>query len=120
MEEGPQELTRQVQFCLPISDRKESAAFGLHRLLANTSTDAAVLAPVLLFSLACELLTFPFRIIAMRTSKIPYWPAEIEALCQVADRDSFAIEGADSGERVAVYPTAAHAKEVRFVAVPTR
>lgn len=117
MEEGPQEVTKQVQFCLPISNRKESVSFSLHRLLANTSTDSPVFAPILLFALAFELLTFPFRIIAMRTSKIPHWPPEIEAQCQVAEGDPFAIEGADSGERVAVYPTAADKNGVRFVAV---
>lgn len=86
MEEGPENLHKQVEFCMPVWDRRESWFFGLKRLLVNFNG---------LFFL--QVLMFPFlflfsigRFIAMRTSKIPQWPREVEEACRVEPGDPYA------------------------------
>ncbi|QYF95411.1 hypothetical protein KY495_09795 [Massilia sp. PAMC28688] len=118
MEEGPQSVTGQVQFCLPIARQRESFMFGVHRLMANSSTTALYLWPIMLMSMAFDLLVVPFRFIAMRTSKIPQWPKEVTAGSAVEAGDPYAIEGDRKGTRRAVFPEAAAAAGVRFVAPP--
>lgn len=79
MEEGPALLIEQTPVVLPIADRRESFWFGWHRTHAIWTV---LLLPVYLFF-------YPGRWIAMRTSKIPRWPQEIEAQCVVAPGDVF-------------------------------
>jgi hypothetical protein len=118
MEDGPETITGQVQFCLPISERRESLTVGMHRLLANNSTSSPLLWPILVTSMFFDLLTVPFRFIAMRTSKIPQWPEEVESTCAIELDDPYAIEGAPNGDRVAVFPEAARTAGVGFTAPP--
>lgn len=118
MEEGPEAVTGQVQFCLPIAKQRESFMFGLHRLMANSSTNAFYLWPIVIMSMAFDLLIVPFRFFAMRTSKIPVWTPEVQAQSVVAQDDPFAIEGDPKGYRRAVFPEAAQAAGVKFVAPP--
>lgn len=118
MEEGPEAVTGQVQFCLPIAKERESFMVGLHRMLANSSTNSPFMWPIVIMSMAFDLLIVPFRFIAMRTSKIPAWPAEVQAQSMVTPGDPFAIEGDPKGYRRAVFPEAADAAGVRFVAPP--
>lgn len=113
MEEGPASVVGQVQFCLPLSDRRETFQFGMHRLLANNS-GATLYSPVTAFSMAVDFLLTPFRYFAMRTSRIPQWPAEIDIACAIDDNDPYAIAGARNGDRVASYPRAAEQAGVRF------
>lgn len=86
MEEGPENLHKQVEFCMPVWDRRESWFFGLKRLLVNFNG---------LFLL--QILMFPFlflfsigRFIAMRTSRIPQWPKEVEDACRIEPGDPYA------------------------------
>lgn len=113
MEEGPQKLSGQVQFCMPVDGRRETVWVSIERISANFAS-----APQLLYwvVLPLFLLIGLFRIIAMRTSKIPQWPLEVEANCEVESNDPYAIEGAQDGERKAVFPDAARAAGVRFQA----
>ncbi|MTV52407.1 DUF6708 domain-containing protein [Pseudoduganella buxea] len=114
MEEGPSEVSRQVQFCMPVDGRRESAKGGMHRILANFSGAPW---PFLLMLSPILLLVSLFRIFAMRTSKIPQWPDHVEAACAVEPGDPYAIAGDADGNRIAVYPESAEAAGVRFTSV---
>lgn len=111
MEEGPEAVSNQVQFCMPLDGRKESIRIGIERMLANI---ASVYIPIYLMLLPFCLLFSLSRIFAVWTSKIPEWPSEVEADCDVEIDDPFAITGNQSGDRVAVYPDAAAAAGVEF------
>lgn len=115
MEDGPQAVTDQVQFCMPVATLRERFTVGVERVFANIAT-ANVALYWLLFPV-CLVISL-FRFIAMRTSKIPQWPSEIEATCAIAPGDPYAIEGDATGERVAVFPDAARAAGVGFKAAP--
>lgn len=118
MEDGPGEVTGQVQFCLPIARARESFMFWLHRMLANSSTNSPFMWPIVYALMAIAVVLAPFRFIAMRTSKIPVWPAEVVAQSAIDAGDPFAIEGDEKGTRRAVFPEAAQAAGMRFVAPP--
>lgn len=97
MEDGPQAVAGVVKFCMPVNGRRESVRVGIERVFANIAG-----APLILF---CMLVPFAivvsaFRIIAMRTSKIPRWPQEIEAECAIEPNDPYAIEGDANGDPV--------------------
>ena len=104
MEDGPQAVSGQVQFCMPISERRESFMVGVERVFANVVgvnfVRYWILFPVCLVVSLC-------RFFAMRTSKIPKWPQEIEASSAIEDGDPYAIEGDAAGERIAVFPESA-------------
>jgi len=111
MEDGPEAVSSQVQFCLPLDGRRESVRIGSERIFANFAS-----LPVLLY-----LLVFPFcalvsalRVFAMRTSKVPAWPDQVEADCEIEVGDPYAITGDENGNRVAVYPREAAAAGVQF------
>ncbi len=77
MEEGPEPLIEQTPVVLPIADRREGFLFGWHRTHAIGG----------LFLLPVYLFFYPGRWIAMHTSKIPQWPADVEQQCRVAADD---------------------------------
>jgi hypothetical protein len=85
MEEGPQAIMSQIDYCLPIVNRKEPYLLGLRRLLFNLGNhfvlQLAILPFFLFFSLG--------RVIAMKTSKIPQWPQEVEEACRIEEGDPF-------------------------------
>jgi hypothetical protein len=119
MEDGPGAVNDQIQFCLPIAKARESFAFGFHLMLAGNSTNNPLPWPVLLISMAFDVVLSPFRFFAIRTSKIPNWPLAVEAACTIEENDPFAIEGESNGRRVAVFPDAARSAGVQFVASPS-
>jgi hypothetical protein len=118
MEDGPETITGQVQFCLPISERRESLTVGIRRLFVNNFTISPVLWLILVPLMSFDFLMIPFRFIAMRTSKIPQWPEEVESTCAIEPDDPYAIEGAPNGDRVSVFPEAARTAGVGFRATP--
>ena len=97
VEDGPESINRQVAFCLPISEHRESPTFGAHRLLANNSVNSPVFLPLLLVSMLFDIVTVPFRYFAIMTSKIPRWPSEIESACRIETDDPYAVDGATNG-----------------------
>ena len=115
MEECPQAVSSQIQFCIPVDGRYESFGVGMERVFANFAG-----APFLIYWMMFPfcLVVSIFRWFAMRTSKIPQWPQEIEDSCKVETDDPYAIEGAADGERVAVFPAAAQAAGAHFRARP--
>lgn len=85
MEHGPQGIVNLVPMYLPIATHPEPWVSGLQRLLLIVSG-----------SLVGHTLLLPFfilfsfgRVIANRTSRIPQWPAEIEATSQIESGDPF-------------------------------
>jgi len=91
MEEGPEAVVDAVDLCMPVDGRREGYTFGLLRLLMNFSGSTILLFP----------LTFPVclvlsisRYIAMQTSKIPVWPPEVEAQCQIDPHDPINLSAA--------------------------
>lgn len=91
MEEGPEAVVDAVDLCMPVDGRREGYTFGLLRLLMNFSGSTILLFP----------LTFPIclvlsisRYIAMQTSKIPVWPPEVEAQCQIDPHDPINLSAA--------------------------
>lgn len=76
MEEGPEKLAGQVAKVWPIDERKEDFFDGLERIFANFPTFIWIIAFPVAPSFFCAAIG---RWIAMRTCKIPRWPAEVEA-----------------------------------------
>jgi hypothetical protein len=111
MESGPQEVCSQVKFCMPIGKNRERFRVGAERVFANFARG-----PLLLYWIMFPfcLLVSIFRWVAMRTSKVPQWPHDVETSSTIEPNDPYAIEGAPDGERVAVFPEAALAAGVRF------
>ena len=100
---------------MPVSGRRELARVSMERAFANIAGANIVLYWMLLpFCLAVGL----GRVLAVRTSKIPRWPADVEASCVIESNDPYAIEGDARGERVAVFPGAARAAGVMFTPKP--
>ncbi|MDI1258276.1 DUF6708 domain-containing protein [Aquabacterium sp.] len=76
MEDGPQAAIALAQVLLPIEKERESFAFGFHRMHAVASGESTPL--VLVWGFISAVFA-PGRWLAMRTSKIPQWPAEVAA-----------------------------------------
>ena len=111
MEDGPQAVSGQVQFCMPIHKNRETPRVSLERVFANIAG-----APFIIYWMLfpfCGIVS-AFRLFAMHTSKIPRWSDEVEVSCKIDPDDPFAIEGAADGERIAVFPQAALAAGVGF------
>ena len=85
MEEGPEKLADQVEWVMDVADKRETFSRGFWRQWAEVAglpPLALIMAPFLfLYSLG--------RWLATHTSKIPVWPAEIEAECQFDANDPY-------------------------------
>lgn len=76
MEEGPAPAMNLAKMLLPIEHQRESFAFGFHRMHAVSTGESA---PVVLLFAVLSAVFAPGRWLAMRTSKIPNWPADVVA-----------------------------------------
>lgn len=85
MEEGPQAIMSEIKYCLPIVDRKELYLLGLRRLLFNFGNHFLMQLIILPFFLFFSV----GRVFAMKTSKIPQWPREVEDACFIEPGDPF-------------------------------
>jgi hypothetical protein len=119
MEEGPDSLAGQVRFCLPIAEKKESISVGMHHFLEHMVAGAPKFWVFHVVPVLFTALNLPFRSFAIATSRIPVWPAEVDAACRIENDDPYAIEGAPNGDRVAVFPAAAAAAGVKFLSTPS-
>jgi hypothetical protein len=86
MEEGPAELVKNVPFVNDIAERKETFWDGFQTLQASSAGSFLVFA---LITAPINLWFAAGRWIAMRTCKIPVWPNEIEAQCQIEPNDPY-------------------------------
>jgi hypothetical protein len=91
MEEGPADIILRTPVYLPISERRETWRFGLMRL-ALDGPWAVVVAIMLPLYLPMSL----GRWFAMRTSKIPVWPKEVEDVCRIEPGDPYARDARDN------------------------
>ncbi|MBZ5790728.1 hypothetical protein K8353_11480 [Burkholderia contaminans] len=82
MEEGPGSVPV-PDLLLPIENRREPFLYGVYRLWQMFGPFAVLFAPV-------TTLAGLFRWIAMRMSRLPRWPAEVDAQCQVSPDDATA------------------------------
>jgi len=86
MEVGPDDLVKNVPIVQDIADRREGFWAGFQTLQASAAGSYALLA---LLNVPFSLFYAVGRWVAMRTCKIPVWPAEIEAECQIEPNDPF-------------------------------
>jgi Family of unknown function (DUF6708) len=91
MEDGPAAVISRTPVYLPISERRETWRFGLMRLVLDGPW-IVVLVAMLPFHFLVSL----GRWFAMRTSKIPVWPKEIENVCRVEPNDQYARDAHDN------------------------
>jgi len=84
MQEGPQAFMDDLEIIMDVSDRRETLWNGYCRLATEDATKGL------------DIVFFPVnfwyaigRWIAMHTSKIPVWPAEVEAECQIDPDDPY-------------------------------
>ena len=85
MEHGPQGIVDLIPMYLPIATHREPWVSGLQRLLLIVSGSVVGHTILLPFFILCSF----GRVIANRTSRIPQWPAEIEATSQIDPGDPF-------------------------------
>ncbi|WP_454756843.1 DUF6708 domain-containing protein [Cupriavidus campinensis] len=96
MEEGPQSVIDApgFQYCLPIADKRETLYQGW---VALVSMDAS--------NLILKWFMFPFhvffflgRLIHHATSKVPLWPADVEAACRIMPGDPYVRDSSTNPE----------------------
>lgn len=92
--DGVEKNYQLTELCMPVDGRREGLAFGLVRTFAPYTKWPAM-----------QLLASPFwtlttlgRWVAMYTSKIPVWPAEVEADCQVDPDDPYQKDWRSNGK----------------------
>ncbi|MBG3131933.1 hypothetical protein I4674_19425 [Proteus mirabilis] len=88
MEEGPEHLIQQVEFCLPIANKKESYGFTFFYICTLFKGLFKILM-LLMFPLIF-IISIP-RYIAILTSRRPIWPEEIEAQCKIDAHDPYIL-----------------------------
>lgn len=88
MEEGPQDAAQRVEFLMPVATRRETLAEGFHRIHAEGGSN--IIMSIIFAALA--VIAAPGRWFAMRTSKVPQWPEEIEVECAIKLGDPYVHE----------------------------
>jgi hypothetical protein len=85
MEDGPKEAAALVKIFSAVADQRETAKLGFYRMWANLGFGT-------ILGFVALPLVFPLwlgRLFAMRTSKVPVWPAEVEAACRIEPGDPY-------------------------------
>ncbi len=123
MEEGPQAVQDQVPDCVPSdvrdTDTVRSAAAIFDMIDGAPLIWYCVAFPFCLVVSLMRTIGTPVRALALRYSKLPQWPDEIEASCVIEPDDPYAFEGDEAGTRVALYPDAARTAGVVFAPRPS-
>ncbi|MDR5739549.1 MULTISPECIES: DUF6708 domain-containing protein [unclassified Caballeronia] len=100
MEEGPASVYRDVLWCHDIATKKETFRAGLNVLFLMFNG-----LPILQWISAPMLwLTAVGRWFAMKTSKIPRWPADVEAKCSVDAFDPYRRTAAQNPAKIPTEP----------------
>ncbi|MFC7421846.1 DUF6708 domain-containing protein [Iodobacter arcticus] len=92
MEEGPECIYDEITACLPIKQQRETFKFAHYCFIYAIGSlypfiiFYLILLPFILMYFVCF---YPGRWLAMRYSKIPQWPADIEAQCPVEENDPY-------------------------------
>ena len=85
MEDGPKDAVALVKIFTAVADKRETAKLGFYRLWAEFGFGT-------IFGFISLPLVFPIwlgRLFAMRTSKVPVWPAEVIAACRIEPGDPY-------------------------------
>jgi hypothetical protein len=98
MEDGPQAVINApgAEYCLPIADKRETLLQGW---LALRSEDASV-AAIKWFMTPFHVLFFIGRLGNRITSKVPLWPADVEAACRIEPADMYVRDSRCNPEEV--------------------
>ncbi|QIF93427.1 DUF6708 domain-containing protein [Proteus vulgaris] len=88
MEEGPENIIQQVEFCLPIANKKESYGFTFFYVSTLFKGMLKILMP--LMSPIIFIISIP-RYIAILTSRRPIWPQEVEEQCKIDPNDPYIL-----------------------------
>jgi hypothetical protein len=84
MEQGPEKLIGQVERIMPIADRRESFEHGFNRFYVTLPRGPISVLVALVMSFC--------RSIVMNIAKIPEWPPEVEAECQIEPDDPYILD----------------------------
>jgi hypothetical protein len=100
MEDGPAAIHRDVFWCHDIAERRETYKAGLVTLLfaLNGQPIGQVLLSPIFFAASLG------RWFAMRTSKIPVWPEDVEAHCKFDQNDPFLRDASNNPEKIPMEP----------------
>ncbi|MBV4412386.1 hypothetical protein J0B02_06040 [Enterobacteriaceae bacterium YMB-R22] len=90
-EEGVREVADGVGWFLPIVKRREPFWLGFRMQMIQYGWAAIPMSP-------CVLLESVGRWVSFRTSKIPQWPEEIEARCEIAPEDPYNFDSSSVDE----------------------
>ena len=85
MEEGPKSIIGIGDMYMPIANQRETAKMSFHRMWANFAQNAV--AAIVTLPIVVPL--WLGRLFAMRTSKIPVWPVDVEEACRIEPGDPF-------------------------------
>lgn len=85
MKDGPKDAVALVQIFSAVADQRETTKLGFYRMWANLGF-GTILG---FFTLPLVLPLWLGRVFAMRTSKVPVWPAEVQAACVIEPGDPY-------------------------------
>ena len=91
MDEGPPAVTKYVKYCMPVDGQREPFRAGYEVIFSNWEVlkSNPVLSILWLLMWPLNWLSVLGRWVAMQTSKIPQWPAEVEAANVVDPGDPY-------------------------------
>ncbi|WP_141111056.1 DUF6708 domain-containing protein [Chromobacterium haemolyticum] len=85
MEEGPQSVVNEIKAILPISPQKHNFTWMVNGFIFTFGNNGLGLLTTLVYII----ITTPGRWLAMRYSKIPHWPKEIEEQSPIQPNDPY-------------------------------
>ena len=109
MENGPEKLVAQVDHVMDIADKRETFWHGFWR----QHVEMAPILPLAILMIPLHLLYTCGRMLANYTSKIPRWPADIEAECQIDPDDPYIVDAQRLKQELKKWRNAQEAGEKR-------
>jgi hypothetical protein len=100
MEDGPAAVHQDVLWCHDIAERREAYKAGLTTLFFSFNGHPIAQAFFSPIFFAASL----GRWFAMRTSKIPVWPEDVEAHCKFDQNDPFLRDASNNPEKIPMEP----------------
>lgn len=97
MEEGPEAVKEAVRLLLPIADKKETFKFGFIYMVSS-SVKGGVFSPLAFCTFLMDIDFSLGRWFAMKTSKIPVWPDEVNEQCKIESDDPINLSEKDNPE----------------------
>jgi hypothetical protein len=86
MDEGPASVSRYVKRLMPLQDQqREPVLWSYYRLSAHYGPLGFLMAPL-------NLILWPFRVLVMKTGKVPVWPQWVEDECVIEPNDPYRLD----------------------------